>query len=51
MQNNSQKITSGKIAEKFCSVNADNFFEGLENEKILKYSYFRYIGIQGKETF
>jgi len=51
IQSNSQKITSDKIAEKFCSAKADHFFEGLDNEKSLKYSYFRYIGIQGKETF
>ena len=40
-----------EIAEKFCSAKADNFFEGLENEKTLKYSYFKYIGIQGREKF
>ena len=51
IQSNSQKINSDKIAEKFCSAKTDHFFEGLDNEKTLKYSYFRYIGIQGKETF
>ena len=50
-QNNSQKKTSEKIAVKYCSANADHFFDGLENEKTLKYSYFKYIGIQGKEKF
>ena len=51
IQKNLQKIDSEKIAEKFCNAKADHFFEGLDNEKTLKYSYFRYIGIQGKETF
>ena len=51
IQSNSPKINSDKIAEKFCSAKADNFFEGLDNEKTLKYTYFRYIGIQGKDTF
>ena len=51
IQSNSQKVNSDKIAEKFCSAKADHFFEGLDNEKTLKYSYFRYIGIKGKETF
>ena len=51
IQNNSQKINSEKIAEKFCSAKADNFFEGLGNEKTLKYSYFRYIVIESNETF
>ena len=51
IQNNSRKINSEKIAEKFCSAKADNFFEGLGNEKTLKYSYFRYIGIESNETF
>ena len=51
IQNYSQKINSEKIAEKFCIAKADHFFEGLDNEKTLKYSYFRYIGIQGKDTF
>ena len=51
IQNNSQKITIENIAEKFCSAKADHFFEGLDNEKTLKYSYFKYIGIEGKEIF
>ena len=51
IQNNSQKIKFEKITENFCSAKADHFFEGLDNEKTLKYSYFRYIGIQDKETF
>tara|TARA_B100000965_G_scaffold406127_1_gene443330 strand:- start:3922 stop:4236 length:315 start_codon:yes stop_codon:yes gene_type:complete len=36
--------------EKFCSAKADNFFEGLENEKALKFSYFRYIGLNNTNT-
>ena len=51
IQNNSQKITIENIAEKFCSAKADHFFEGLDNEKTLKYSYFKYIGIEVKEIF
>ena len=51
IQNNSQKIITENIAEKFCSAKADHFFEGLDNEKTLKYSYFKYIGIEGKEIF
>ena len=51
IQSNSQKTNSDKIAKKFCSAKADHFFKGLDNEKTLKYSYFRYIGIKGKETF
>ena len=51
IQSNSQKINSDKIAEIYCIAKADHFFEGLENEKTLKYSYFRYIGIQAKEIF
>ena len=51
LQNNSEKIASEKIAEKFCSANSDHLFDGLENEKTLKFSYLRYIGIKGKELF
>ena len=45
------KLTAEKFSEKFCSAKSDHFFEGLDNEKTLKYSYFKYIGIQGKEIF
>ena len=45
----SQIIIANKYAERFCSAKADHFFEGLDNEKILKYSYFKYIGLQSKE--
>ena len=51
IQNNSQKIAIENIPEKFCSAKADHFFEGLDNEKTLKYSYFKYIGIEVKEIF
>ena len=47
----SQIIIANKYAERFCSAKADHYFEGLENEKTLKYSYFKYIGLQGKEIF
>ena len=45
----SQIIIAEKYAERFCNAKADHFFEGLENEKILKYSYFKYIGLQSEE--
>ena len=48
---NSQIIIAQEYAEKFCKAKDDKFFEGLENEKTLKYSYFRYIGSQNKEIF
>ena len=51
MPNKSQIIIANKYAERFCNSKADNFFEGLENEKTLKYSYFKYIGLQDKEIF
>ena len=46
----SQIIIADKYAEKYCSAKADNFFEGLEKEKTLKYSYFKYIGFKNEET-
>ena len=49
--NNSQIIIAKKYAEKFCSAKDDNFFEGLDKEKTLKYSYFKYIGFLSKEIF
>ena len=51
IQNIKQRKSIEKIAEKFCIAIADHFFEGLENEKTLKYSYFKYIGIQDKEIY
>ena len=45
----SQIIIANKYAERFCSAKADHFFEGLDNEKTLKYSYFKYIGFKSEE--
>ena len=47
----SQIIIAHKYAERFCSAKADHFFEGLDNEKTLKYSYFKYIGLMSEEIF
>ena len=47
----SQRIIANKYAERFCSAKADNFFEGLDNEKTLKYSYFKYIGLMSEEIY
>ena len=49
--NKSQAIIINKYAERFCNAKADNFFEGLDNEKTLKYSYFKYIGFKNEEIF
>jgi len=49
--NKSEIIIINKYAERFCSAKEDNFFEGLENEKTLKYSYFKYIGFQNEDKF
>ena len=46
---NYQKIIANKYADRYCSAKADHFFEGLENEKTLKYSYFQYIGLMSEE--
>ncbi|WP_413684230.1 hypothetical protein [Prochlorococcus sp. MIT 1011] len=46
----SQIIIANKYAERFCSAKADHFFEGLDNEKTLKYSYFQYIGLMSDEV-
>ena len=45
----SQIIIANIYAERFCSAKADHYFEGLDNEKALKYSYFKYIGMQSEE--
>ena len=45
----SQIIIVNKYAERFCNAKADHFFEGLDNEKTLKYSYFKYIGLMSDE--
>ena len=47
----SQIIIANKYAERICNSKADKFFEGLENEKTLKYSYFKYIGLKREEIF
>ena len=47
--NKSQVIIADKYADRFCSAKADHFFDGLDNEKTLKYSYFKYIGLQSEE--
>ena len=47
----SQILIANKYAERFCSAKADHYFEGLDNEKTLKYSYFKYIGLKSEEIF
>ena len=47
--NKSQIIIADKYAERFCNAKANHFFEGLDNEKTLKYSYFKYIGLMSDE--
>ena len=47
----SQILIANKYAERFCSAKADHYFEGLDNEKTLKYSYFKNIGLQSKEMY
>ena len=49
--NKSKIIIANKYADRFCHAKANNFFEGLDNEKTLKYSYYRYMGFQNKEIF
>ena len=49
--NKSQLIITNKYADRYCSAKRDNFFEGLDNEKTLKYSYYKYIGLQNKEIY
>ena len=49
--NSSQIKITNQYAESFCNAKADHFFDGLDNEKTLKYSYFKYIGLQNKEIF
>ena len=49
--NTSKNIVNNEYADRFCSAKSDHFFEGLEKEKTLKYSYFKYIGINSKELF
>ena len=45
----SQILIANKYAERFCIAKADHYFEGLDNEKTLKYSYFNYIGLKSEE--
>ena len=45
----SQLLIANKYAERFCNAKDDNYFEGLDNEKTLKYSYFNYIGLKSEE--
>ncbi len=47
----SQITIINKYTERFCSAKADHYFEGLENEKTLKYSYFKYIGLESEELY
>ena len=47
----SQILIANTYAERFCSAKADHYFEGLDNERTLKYSYFKYIGLQSKEMY
>tara|TARA_B100000902_G_C26902624_1_gene712868 strand:+ start:163 stop:507 length:345 start_codon:yes stop_codon:yes gene_type:complete len=47
----SQIIISNKYADRFCNAKANHFFEGLDNEKTLKYSYYQYIGLMSEEIF
>ena len=49
--NKSQMIVSNEYAEKYCSAKDNYFFEGLDNERTLKYSYFRYIGLNNKKIY
>ena len=47
--NKSQILIAKKYAEKYCTAKDDKFFKGLDNERTLKYSYFKYIGLQNGE--
>ena len=47
--NNTQINIVTKYAERFCNAKADKLFEGLENETTLKFSYFKFIGLQSEE--
>tara|TARA_Y100001968_G_scaffold125470_1_gene114454 strand:+ start:786 stop:1079 length:294 start_codon:yes stop_codon:yes gene_type:complete len=50
-QHKSEPIIANKYAERFCNAKENNYFEGLENEMTLKYSYFRYMGFQNEEIY
>tara|TARA_B100000214_G_C23602462_1_gene461322 strand:- start:203 stop:541 length:339 start_codon:yes stop_codon:yes gene_type:complete len=45
---NYQKKIVSEYAEKFCNAKNEHFFDGLDKEKTLKYSYFNYVGFQRK---
>ena len=47
----SQIIIANKYSERFCIAKEDHYFEGLDNEKTLKYSYYKYIGLQSEKIF
>ena len=47
----SKIIIANKYAERFCSTKVNHYFEGLENEKTLKNSYFKYIGLHNQEIY
>ena len=49
--NSSQIINTKQYAESYFNAKADHCFDGLDNEKTLKYFYFQYIGLQNKEIF
>ena len=49
--NKSQLIIARNYAEKYCNAKDDNFFKGLDNEKTLKNSYFKYIGLNNEEIY
>ena len=51
IDNNSKLIIANKYAERYCNAKDDNFFEGLDNERTLKYSYFIYIGFKNEEIY
>ena len=45
----SQILIANNYADRFCSAKADQYFEGLNNEKTLKYYYFNYIYLKSEE--
>ncbi len=49
IQQEKQIIIANKYGERFCVSKADHFFDGLDKEKTLRYSYFRYIGLLSRD--
>tara|TARA_B100000579_G_C22103845_1_gene520079 strand:- start:82 stop:444 length:363 start_codon:yes stop_codon:yes gene_type:complete len=47
----SQIIIANKYAERFCTAKADHYFDGLESEKTLRNSYYKFIGLQSEEMY